>query len=874
MTYSVSAGVLLIGLGFASSLLAEGHGEAFVDTFETLDDARWRIAEHTVPARFNQTSWSADYVDHAPGALTLRFDETEKDGKPFTGSEIKTRGWAHYGRYEVTMRPSPVEGILSAFFVYTGPHFGDPVSEIDFEFKGEDTTQVLLTYHTPEGSDGEFVDLGFDAALEDHDYAFEWEPDRIRWYVNDVLLREVETGEIGMPTAAGQIYMSVWSGASDFTGVPQPGASGEAHYSRVAFTPREAPVALPDQVHVASGGSVDIDVLGNDSAISAELDPASLEIVQAPEDGTATVMPDGTLRYEAGAEGGPQELTYRVRAGEAWSNEAVVTLAVDVPILETFSTDRGGFHYSDSAFHEAIAHEEAAPSQPRGRIGVALGQRDFVGPTEGIAGGWSRSFTLTEPMQVTLDLDYRLRMRGRFTNPARAEVLVKLNDEVHVVEEIKAGGQTARADTGDQNARVDLGVLPAGTHDVTLGGYLSRRTSEAERASVSFDDVMLSLTPATTPPEETRLVRMAEVTEPHAPPLLDEVFESGSGRFAFMADPAQGATGSAAESALHLGFAASETVADEQGIRGVWSAPVAIGAGQAATATIRHRIVASDPDAAQSVAVFMSIGDKVMPLFGPAQEPGGPFTETVLEFEALDPGRQMISLGAATRQAKAAGSEVRVSFDSVSIALRPQDGPAGLELRAPDPWLDENEARLATFILSGMERGSEALIVISDGVSDVMRPAETNGAILFDLGALAAGPLSSELIVTDDAGEMTRVPGPPLQLRDGAGDDDLDLALTNARLGRDEDGALAARMDVIGLDTDATAVVAVSNGEEVVTASAASDGSVMLPLGEVQAEIFTSQVEAVDAFGNSSVVAGPDLVPDPALVPAQETAGN
>ncbi|MFQ6550866.1 family 16 glycosylhydrolase [Aestuariibius insulae] len=858
----------------AASLSAEGHGEAFVDTFETLDDARWRIAEHTVPARFNQTSWSAAYVDHTPGTLTLRFDDTEKDGKPFTGSEIKTRGWAHYGRYEVTMRPSPVEGILSSFFVYTGPFFDDPVSEIDFEFKGEDTTQVLLTYHTPEGSDGEFVDLGFDAALEEHTYAFEWEPERIRWYVNDVLLREVEADEIGMPSAAGQIYMSVWSGASDFTGVPQPGASGEAVYSRVAFTPREAPVALPDQAHVASGASVEIDVLANDSAVKGALDPGSVEIVEAPSAGTATVMEDGRILYEAAAEGGIQELTYRVRAGEAWSNAATLALAVDMPILETFSTDRGGFHYSDSAFRNATAHDEAALSQPRGRIGVALGQGEFVDTVEDLSGGWSRSFTLSEPMQVTLDLGYRLRMRGPFTNPARAEALVKLNETLHLVNEITVDGQTARADTGDQTARLDLGVLPAGTHVLTLGGYLSRRTSEAERANVSFDDVRLSLSPARAAQEDARFAILPEVANPPAPALLEQVFEDGSGGFSFTADPAGSAVGSATDGALHLGFAGREEVPDEQGIRGVWSAPVAIGNGQGATVTLRHRIVASDPDAAQSVAVFVSIGDKVMPLFGPAQDAGGPFTETVIEFETLDAGRQTISLGAATRTAKTAESNVDISFDAVTVEMRPQDQSAGLALDAPDPWLDENEARLATFILSGMERGSEALIVISDGASDVMQTTDTNGAILFDLGALSVGPLSSELIVTDDAGEMMRVPGPPLQLREGAGDDDLDLALTNGRLGRGEDGALAVRLDVIGLDTDATAVVTVANGDEVVTASAASDGSVILPLGEVRAEVLTSQVEAVDAFGNSSVVVGPDLVPDPALVPAQDAAGN
>ena len=39
-----------------------------------------------------------------------------------------------YGRYEVVMTAAKGNGIISSFFTYTGPYFGDPHDEIDFEF--------------------------------------------------------------------------------------------------------------------------------------------------------------------------------------------------------------------------------------------------------------------------------------------------------------------------------------------------------------------------------------------------------------------------------------------------------------------------------------------------------------------------------------------------------------------------------------------------------------------------------------------------------------------------------------------------------------------------------------------------------------------
>ena len=189
------------------------------------------------------------------------------------------------------MQASPDDGTLSSFFLYTGAPFGTATSEIDFEFLGSDTTRVLTTFHTPEGSSGEYVDLGFDAAEGLHTYAFEWGPDSISWYADDVLLREVVDPEIGTPADPGYLFMNIWTGANGFTGTPVHNVSTTATYSDVSYTPRTDPVAIGDRSDIGVGGTVAIDVLANDGVMGGTPLPGSVIIDEGPLHGTVAVDP-------------------------------------------------------------------------------------------------------------------------------------------------------------------------------------------------------------------------------------------------------------------------------------------------------------------------------------------------------------------------------------------------------------------------------------------------------------------------------------------------------------------------------------------------------------------------------------------------------
>ena len=54
------------------------------------------------------------------------------------------------------------------------------------------------------------------------------------------------------------------------------------------------------------------------------------------------------------------------------------------------------------------------------------------------------------------------------------------------------GNGGASIGTGWQLFQVSLGVLPAGTHTLTLGGYNSKKTSTSELTTVLIDDVSVA----------------------------------------------------------------------------------------------------------------------------------------------------------------------------------------------------------------------------------------------------------------------------------------------------------------------------------------------------------------------------------------------
>jgi beta-glucanase (GH16 family) len=185
--------------------------------------------------------WKAENIDARSGGAFLEVRREQSGGLPYTAAEMQSAQTYRYGRYETVMQPARGSGLVTAFFTYTGPWFGDPHDEIDIEFLGSDTTKVHFNYF----KNGKSIkpatfDLPFDAASKPHLYAFEWRPDGITWFVEGVPVYATEPGDKGIPVAAGKVMFSAWTGKpmmEGWHGKPVFRDGAGAQFNCVSFTP-------------------------------------------------------------------------------------------------------------------------------------------------------------------------------------------------------------------------------------------------------------------------------------------------------------------------------------------------------------------------------------------------------------------------------------------------------------------------------------------------------------------------------------------------------------------------------------------------------------------------------------------------------------
>ena len=135
----------------------------------------------------------------------------------------------------------------------------------------------------------------------------------------------------------------------------------------------------------------------------------------------------------------------------------------------------------------------ASGSGTDGRIGVLLGGINGTDITDGMSGGFSNTFNVSEATTGTqITFTYLLDASSPLDNDEYADVLISIDGQLFglngndYVERITGGG-----DSGWQTVTVDVGNLSAGNHEITLGGYLNKKTSSNEDAFIKFSDVKI-----------------------------------------------------------------------------------------------------------------------------------------------------------------------------------------------------------------------------------------------------------------------------------------------------------------------------------------------------------------------------------------------
>jgi len=184
----------------------------------SLDPDKWTFDIGTGVEIFGQPGWGNNelqyYTDRPEnvvvedGMLQITAREESFEGSDYTSARILTRGIFQrtYGRFEARIQLPFGQGIWPAFWLL-GDDSGGTVSwpqigEIDImEYRGQEPLVVHGSVHGPGYSAGNaetarymLTNGRFDT--EFHVFAIEWEPDEIRYYVDDTLYNTITPDDV------------------------------------------------------------------------------------------------------------------------------------------------------------------------------------------------------------------------------------------------------------------------------------------------------------------------------------------------------------------------------------------------------------------------------------------------------------------------------------------------------------------------------------------------------------------------------------------------------------------------------------------------------------------------------------------------------
>ena len=117
--------------------------------------------------------------------IFLLFLTINSFAKDYKGAEYRTKESYIYGRFEARYKPPKGDGIISSFFTYHEITSTKEWNEIDFEILGRYDHDVLVTSIGPgQKWRNSHQYVNFNTHEDFHNYAFEWTPDYIAWFID------------------------------------------------------------------------------------------------------------------------------------------------------------------------------------------------------------------------------------------------------------------------------------------------------------------------------------------------------------------------------------------------------------------------------------------------------------------------------------------------------------------------------------------------------------------------------------------------------------------------------------------------------------------------------------------------------------------
>ena len=161
------------------------------DEFEgrAIDNSKWRVEDAALVKNNELQYYTPEDVYVEDGVLVLRSQKRPMGGRQYTSGLVETVGRfsQKYGRFEIRAKLPYGRGMWPAHWLL--PEDGSWPPEIDImEMVGHNTHTVIGTLHWgewPHNKHYSGIYRGPDFSKDFHTFAIEWEPDEIRWYVDN-----------------------------------------------------------------------------------------------------------------------------------------------------------------------------------------------------------------------------------------------------------------------------------------------------------------------------------------------------------------------------------------------------------------------------------------------------------------------------------------------------------------------------------------------------------------------------------------------------------------------------------------------------------------------------------------------------------------
>jgi len=200
-----------------ATLTAHTMVRAIVEASMTKPSTSFPALSETFPG--NLASFAPESLEHSDEGVRVVIDVAEGGWRPFrSGAFASVRSFTH-GRFQADVRAAAGSGLITGFFL----HRGAPRQEIDIEFAGSEPRRMLTNVFFNPGDDGAamafgyrgspcWIDLGFDATEDFHEYAIDWRPGRVTWLVDGKVVHERGSWDpTPIPHLGMRLHANLWA---------------------------------------------------------------------------------------------------------------------------------------------------------------------------------------------------------------------------------------------------------------------------------------------------------------------------------------------------------------------------------------------------------------------------------------------------------------------------------------------------------------------------------------------------------------------------------------------------------------------------------------------------------------------------------------